>query len=145
MVWCDVMWQGSRLDQESANPTARLAGDLSMVTTNLKTLLKLASSRVLLVTDCKKQFGQQLQVILAEKGADASVLLAILDIIRDWVENDFKGQGNVSNTGIFNKDVVSFLQRLAQVDRQAMPTPLLEEWEGKYLKLLHRLCSDSSK
>ncbi|CAM6100600.1 unnamed protein product [Calypogeia fissa] len=139
--------QGSRLDQESANTAVRLAADLSMVTTNLKTLLKLASSRVLLVAECKKLFGQQVQAILGEKGADASVLLVILDIIVDWVENDFKGSGGSgsNNSGIINKDVVSFLQRLAQVDRQAMSAPLLEEWEGKYLKLLHRLCSDSSK
>ncbi|KAL3681984.1 hypothetical protein R1sor_000006 [Riccia sorocarpa] len=141
-----VSRQGSGLDQDSANATARMLADISLVAQNLKIVLKVMSSRVLLLADCKKLFTQQLQTLLCEKSTDASVLLTILDIIKDWIENEFKGPGTGSNTGAFtSKDVVMFLQRLAQVDRQSMSAPVLEEWEGKYLKLLHRLCSDSNK
>ncbi|KAG6555625.1 hypothetical protein Mapa_002860 [Marchantia paleacea] len=141
-----VARQGSRSDQEAANSSARMVADISVVTVNLKALLKVMSSRVLLLADCKKLFAQQVQTILAEKGTDASVLLTVLDIVKDWVENDFKGSGTGANTGVLtNKDVVTFLQRLAQVDRQSMSAPMVEEWESKYLKLLHRLCSDTNK
>ncbi|KAL2624095.1 hypothetical protein R1flu_008340 [Riccia fluitans] len=141
-----VTRQGSRLDQDAANTTARMVADISFVAQNLKIVLKVVSSRVLLLADCKKLFAQQLQTILSEKGTDASLLLTILDIIKDWVENDFKGFGTGTNVGVLtNKDVIMFLQRLAQVDRQSMSAPALEEWEGKFLKLLHRLCSDANK
>jgi hypothetical protein len=43
------------------------------------------------------------------------------------------------------KDVVTFLQQLGQVDQQSMTPPMLEEWEKKYLNLLHWLCSDTTK
>lgn len=120
--------------------------EMGSVTTNLKALLKLVSNRVLLVPDCKRLFWQSLHAMLVEKGTDASVLLTIIDIIKDWIENDFKVSGTGTGPSALNvKDVITFLQKLSQVDKQNMSASVLEEWEGKYLKLLYRLCSDITR
>lgn len=138
--------QDHRSDQDAAGNAARLMAELGVVTTNLKALLKLVSGRVLLVPDCKRLFWQSLQSMLGEKGTDASVLLTIMDIIKEWIENEFKASGSGPVMGSFNvKDVVTFMQKLSQVDKQNMNASVLEEWEGKYLKLLYRLCSDATK
>ncbi|KAJ7563398.1 hypothetical protein O6H91_03G108600 [Diphasiastrum complanatum] len=138
--------QGHRQDPEVAASAARMMADLSLVVNNLKTLLKLVSGRVLLTPDCKRLFSQTLQSILGEKGTDSSVLLTILDIIKDWIDNDFKASASGASGGILsNKDIVTFLQRLAQVDKQNLNGSALEEWEAKYLNLLHRLCSDCTR
>ena len=120
--------------------------EMGSVTTNLKALLKLVSNRVLLVPDCKRLFWQSLHAMLVEKGTDASVLLTIIDIIKDWIENDFKVSGAGTGPSALNvKDVITFLQKLSLVDKQSMSASVLEEWEGKYLKLLYRLCSDTTR
>ncbi|KAH7432383.1 hypothetical protein KP509_07G020000 [Ceratopteris richardii] len=138
--------QDHRSEPDAAANAARLMSELGSVTTNLKALLKLVSGRVLLVPDCKRLFWQSLQAMLVEKGTDASVLLTIIDIIKDWIDNDFKPSvPGASGAHLSVKDVSTFLQKLSQVDKQNMSASVLEEWEGKYLKLLYRLCSDTSK
>ncbi len=53
---------------------------------------------------------------------------------------------SVTSMGVISiKDVVTFLQQLGQVDQQSMTPSMLEEWEKKYLNLLHWLCSDTTK
>lgn len=147
LLWGLLMsLQGHRPEIDATSQTGRLLGDLALIVSNQKALLKLISGRVLLLPDCKRLFGQALQTILGEKGTDTGVLLAILELVRDWVEHDFKGSGQGVSTGVLNnKDVVTFLQRLAQVDIQGMTPAVLEEWEKMYLNLLHRLCSDTTK
>lgn len=138
--------QDHRSEQDAAANAARLMSELGSVTTNLKALLKLVSGRVLMVPDCKRLFWQSIQSMLVEKGTDASVLLTIIDIIKEWIENDFKASvPGTSVTHLSVKDVITFLQKLSQVDKQNMSASVLEEWEGKYLKLLYRLCSDTNK
>ncbi|KAJ7564762.1 hypothetical protein O6H91_02G032300 [Diphasiastrum complanatum] len=142
----NLLRQGHRQDSDLAASADRLMADLSLIINNLKTLLKLVSGRVLLIPECKRLFGQTLQSILGEKGTDSSVLLTILDIIQDWIDNDFKPSASATSGGVLStKDVVTFLQRLAQVDRQNLNGSVLEEWEAKFLNLLLRLCSDSNK
>ncbi|GLJ07095.1 hypothetical protein SUGI_0058030 [Cryptomeria japonica] len=137
--------QGQRMDTESASATTRLMNDLGAVTSNLKSILKLISGRVMLVPECKRLTMQILQAILSEKGTDASVLLAILDIIKDWIENDFRSSTSGTPNAVHNKDIIMYLQKLSQVDRQNLSPAFVEEWDGKYLNLLYRLCSDSTK
>ena len=73
-------------------------------------------------------------------------LFTTIDIIKDWIENDFKVSGTGTGPSALNvKDVITFLQKLSQVDKQNMSASVLEEWEGKYLKLLYRLCSDTTR
>lgn len=145
MLTGSIAKQVHRMDQEPSPATARLKSDLGAVTFNLKSILKLVSGRVLLVPECKRSISPILQSILSEKGTDASVLLTVLDIMKDWIENDFRSSSSGTSNAVLNKDIISYLQRLSQVDRQFLSTPFLEEWDGKYLQLLYRLCSDSTK
>jgi transformation/transcription domain-associated protein len=138
--------QGHRLEADVTNQAGRGSADLSLSVNNLKTLLKLISERVLLLPECKRLFCQTLQTVLGEKGTDTGVLLAILELVRDWVEHDFKGSNQVASTApLVIKDVVAFMKSLAQVDCSGMTPAILEEWDQMYLKLLHRLCSDTTK
>lgn len=108
--------------------------------------MKLISERVLLLPDCKRLLCQTLQAVLGEKGTDTGVLLAILELVRDWVEHDFKGSSQVNSAApLVIKDVVAFMKHLANVDCSGMAPAVLEEWDQMYLKLLHRLCSDTTK
>lgn len=141
-----LVMQGHKLEHDAALQAGRLTVDSSLSVSNQKTLLKLISERVLLSPECKRLICQILQTVLSEKGADTGVLLAILELVRDWVEHDFKGSGQVVSTAALNtKDVVTFMQRLAQVDCSGMAPAVHEEWDQMYLKLLHRLCSDATK
>uniref|UniRef100_A0A7I4F837 Non-specific serine/threonine protein kinase n=1 Tax=Physcomitrium patens TaxID=3218 RepID=A0A7I4F837_PHYPA len=138
--------QGHRPEADATNQTGRGSADLSLSVNNLKTLMKLISERVLLLPESKRLFCQMLPTVLGEKGTDTGVLLAILELVRDWVEHDFKGSNQVASTApLVIKDVVAFMQRLAQVDCSGMTPAVLEEWDRMYLKLLHRLCSDTTK
>lgn len=139
------MLQGHRLDQEGAAAAARLAADLGVIIANMKSLLQLMCGRALFAPDCKRLFQSSLHSMLQEKGTDTSVLLSILDIVKDWVENDFKPAGTGVAGALTNKDVVTFLQKMALVDRQNMSGSVLEEWENKFLNLVHRLSSDATK
>lgn len=120
--------------------------DLTQSVFNLKTLLNLMSKRVLLLSECKRLFCQTLQTLLGEKGIDTGVLLAILELVRDWVDQDFKGSSHGASTApLVIKDVLTFMKNLATVDCSGMTPAVLEEWGQMYLKLLHRLCSDTTK
>ncbi|KAF7809661.1 transformation/transcription domain-associated protein-like [Senna tora] len=121
--------------------------DVGAVISNLKSVLKLITERVMIVPDCKRSVSQILNALLSEKGTDASVLLCILDVIKGWIEDDFCKQGtSVTSSSFLNpKEIVSFLQKLSQVDKQNFPTASLEEWDRKYLELLFGICADSNK
>lgn len=101
----------------------------------------------MVVPDCKRSVSQILNALLSEKGTDASVLLCILDVIKGWIEDDFGKQGISVASGSFlsPKEIVSFLQKLSQVDKQNFPSASLEEWDRKYLELLYGICADSNK
>jgi len=99
----------------------------------------------MLVSECKRSISQILQSILSKKGTDASVLLTILDMMKDWIENDFRSSSSGTSNAGLNKDIILYLQKLSQVDRQVLSTPYLEDWDEKYLQLRYRLCSDSTK
>lgn len=101
----------------------------------------------MVVPDCKRSVSQILNALLSEKGTDASVLLCILDVIKGWIEDDFGKQGTpvTSNPFLNPKEIVSFLQKLSQVDKQNFPPASLEEWDRKYLELLYGICVDSNK
>ncbi|KAK8673279.1 hypothetical protein V6N13_111626 [Hibiscus sabdariffa] len=55
----------------------------------LKSVLKLISERVMLVPECKRSVTHILNALLLEKGTDATVLLCLLDMRKDWIEDDF--------------------------------------------------------
>uniref|UniRef100_A0A5B6YTI9 Putative transcription-associated protein 1 n=1 Tax=Davidia involucrata TaxID=16924 RepID=A0A5B6YTI9_DAVIN len=139
--------QGQRTDSDSAVTSSRQAADVGAVIANLKSVLKLISERVMLVPECKRSVTQILNALLCEKGTDASVLLCILDVIKGWIEDDFSKPGMpvASSSFLTPKEVVSFLQKLSQVDKQNFSPSALEEWDWKYLQLLYGLCADSNK
>lgn len=138
--------QGQRTDPDSAVSSSHQGSDLGAVISNLKSVLKLINEKVMVVTDCKRSVTQILNSLLSEKGTDASVLLCILDVIKGWIEDDSNKQGAVPSSAFLNpKEIVSFLQKLSQVDKQNFQPDALEEWNRKYLQLLYGICSDSNK
>ncbi|KAK9136460.1 hypothetical protein Syun_015790 [Stephania yunnanensis] len=139
--------QGQRADPDSAVSSTRAIGDMRSVTSNLKSVLELISERVMLVPECKRSICQILNALLSEKGTDAGILLCILDVIKGWVEDDFSrlGTSNLSSSALSAKEIVSFLQKLSQVDKQNFSPSALEEWDKKYLQLLYGICADSNR
>ena len=97
--------------------------------------------------ECKRSVTQILNALLSEKGTDASVLLCIVDVIKSWIEDAFSKPGTsvTSNAFLTPKEIVSFLQKLSQVDKQNFQPSSLEEWDRKYLQLLYGICADSNK
>ncbi|KAL5822462.1 hypothetical protein ACOSQ3_020378 [Xanthoceras sorbifolium] len=139
--------QGQRTDQDSAVTSSRQGADVGAVITNLKSVLKLISEKVMLVAECKRSITQILNALLSEKGTDPSVLLCILDVVKGWIEDDFSKPGTSASSGAFltPKEIVSFLQKLSQVDKESFSPSALEEWDKKYLQLLYGICADSNK
>ncbi|CAN4078750.1 unnamed protein product [Withania somnifera] len=139
--------QGQRSDPDSAVTSSRQGADVGVVIANLKSVLGLISERVMAIADCKRPVIQILNSLLSEKGTDSSVLLSILDVIKGWIEEDMTkpGVSIASGTFLSPKDVVSFLQRLSQVDKQNFTPSAAEEWDKKYIELLYGLCADSNK
>ncbi|XP_058091042.1 uncharacterized protein LOC131237348 isoform X3 [Magnolia sinica] len=138
--------QGHRIDPDSAVSSSRAVGDIGSVTSNLKSVLKLISERVMLVPECKRSISQILHALLSEKGTDASVLLCILDLIKVWIEDDFRPATSGASSALpSQKEIIAYLQKLSQVDRQNFSPGSLEEWDRKYLQLLYGICADASK
>ncbi|CAI9110926.1 OLC1v1011036C1 [Oldenlandia corymbosa var. corymbosa] len=135
---------GQKFDKDSAVTSSRQGTDVGVVIANLISVLKLLSERVMLVPDCKRAVTQTLNSLLSEKGIDPSVLLCILDVIKGWIEDDF-GKPGISSNFLTTKEVVSFLQKLSQVEKQNFSPSDVEEWDRKYLELLYGLCGDSNK
>lgn len=135
------------MDPDSAVTSSRQSADVGTVISNLKSVLKLINERVMLVPECKRSVTQIMNSLLSEKGTDASVLLCILDVIKGWIEDDFSKMGTSVSSSSFlaPKEVVSFLQKLSQVDKQNFSSSAAEEWDGKYLQLLYEICADSNK
>ncbi|MCL7047761.1 hypothetical protein MKW94_015280, partial [Papaver nudicaule] len=136
--------QGQRMDADAAVSSSRPVADVGSVTPNLKSILKLISGRVMYATDSKKLISQQLTVFLMERGTDASMLLCILDIVKSWVEDDFSRPTASSTSVLAPKEIVHFLQKLSQVDKQNFSASSQEEWDSKYLQLLYGVCADSN-
>ncbi|KAH0969082.1 hypothetical protein GBA52_029049 [Prunus armeniaca] len=113
---------------DSAVSSSRQGADVGAVISNLKSVLKLISERVMIVPDCKKSVTNILNTLLAEKGTDATVLLCILEVIKGWIEDDFGKPGTSvsSNAFLTPKEIVSFLQKLSQVDKQNFSNALEE-------------------
>jgi hypothetical protein len=55
------------MDQEPSSATVHLKSDLGAVTSNLESILKLVSGRVMLVPECNCLISQILQAILSEE------------------------------------------------------------------------------
>ncbi|XP_050292389.1 uncharacterized protein LOC126733218 isoform X1 [Quercus robur] len=138
---------GQRTDPDSAVTSSRQGADVGVVISNLNSVLKLISERVMLVPDCKRTITQILNTLLSEKGTDSSVLLCILDVVKGWIEDDFGKPGTsvTSSSFLTPKEIVSFLQKLSQVDKQNFSPSALEEWDKKYLQLVYGTCADSNK
>ncbi|KAM7524076.1 hypothetical protein LguiA_013978 [Lonicera macranthoides] len=138
---------GQRTDPDSAVSSSRQGADIGVVIANVKSVLKLISERVMLVSECKRSVTQILNSLLSEKGTDHTVLLCILDVIKGWIEEDFSMPGKpvASSSFLTSKEVVSFLQKLSQVDKQNFSPSAVEEWDRKYLQLLYGICADSNK
>ncbi|XP_057972938.1 transcription-associated protein 1-like isoform X2 [Malania oleifera] len=141
------MRQVQRADLDSAVTSSRQGADVGAVISNLKSVLKLISERVMLVPECKRSVTQILNALMSEKGTDASVLLCILDVIKGWIEDEFSKPGTPvpSSALLSQKEIVSLLQKLSQVDKQNFSQIALEEWDANYLHLLYRICADSNK
>ncbi|KAI4327728.1 hypothetical protein L6164_020154 [Bauhinia variegata] len=140
--------QGQRTDPDSAVTSSRQGADVGAVISNLKSVLRLITERVMIVPECKRSVSQILNALLSEKGTDASVLLCILDVIKGWMEEDSsnkQGTSIASSTFLSPREIVSFLQKLSQVDKQNFSPSVLEEWDRKYLELLYGICADSNK
>ncbi|KAJ0907922.1 putative non-specific serine/threonine protein kinase [Helianthus annuus] len=139
--------QSQRTDPDSAVSSSRQGADVGVVIANLKSIMKLIGERVMLAPDLKRSITQILNSLLSEKGTDHTVLLCILDVIKGWIDKDFGTPGMTTTSASFvtPKEVVSFLQKLSQVDKQNFSTTSLEEWDRKYLELLYGLCADAIK
>lgn len=142
-----IIMQGQRSDPDSAVTSSRQGADYGIAIANLKSVLTLISEKVMIVPECKRSVTQILNSLLSEKGTDPSLLLCILDVIKGWIEDDFSKQGTPFASSMFltPKEVVAFLQKLSQVDKQNLSPSLVEEWDRKYLDLLFGLCADLSK
>ena len=123
------MRQGQRTDPDSTVTSSRQGADIGAVISNLKSVLKLISERVMLVPECKRAITQILNALLSEKGTDASVLLCILDVVKGWIEDVFNKPGisSASSGFLTSKEIVSFLQKLSQVEKQNFSPSALEE------------------
>lgn len=101
----------------------------------------------MLVPEYKRSITQILNSLLSEKVTDASVLLCILDMIKGWIEDEFnKPTATGTMTTFLNpKEIVSFLQKLSQVDKQNFTPSQLDEWDKKYLEVLYGICADSNR
>lgn len=139
--------QGQTKDPDSAVSSSRQGADAGAIISNLKSVLKLINERVMVIPDCKRLITQILNALLSERVTDASVLLCILDVVKGWIEDDFTkpGTSGMSSAFLTPKEIVSFLQKLSQIDKQNFSQASLEEWERKYLELLYGICSDSNK
>ncbi|KAK3127876.1 hypothetical protein QOZ80_7AG0579590 [Eleusine coracana subsp. coracana] len=134
--------QGQRSDLDSS-VSSRPTVD-STVISNMKTVLKLISERVMSSSDHRKSMGQILQALLSEKGTDSSILLCILDMIKTWIEDDGRLASSTGSVNSLNqKEILTYLQKLSLVDRKSFPPSAQEEWDAKYLELLYSLCTDS--
>ncbi|KAJ3683868.1 hypothetical protein LUZ60_014095 [Juncus effusus] len=144
--------QGPRAELDSSASSRAAASSSSDSTTasssvisNLKTVLQLISERVMLSAECRRIIGQILHALLSEKSTDPTVLLCVLDTIKGWIETDNRAPSGASGVSLTQKEIVSYLQKLSQVDRKSFSPPMLEEWDQKYLQLLYSLCADGSK
>lgn len=99
------------------------------------------------MAECKRSITQTLNSLLSEKGTDPSVLLCILEVVKGWIEDDFSKPGTSASSTTFlsPKEIVSFLQKLSQVDKENFPPSALEEWDKNYLQLLYGICAESHK
>lgn len=138
--------QGTNTAPNSAASTCHDT-NIGTVISNLKSILMLINERVIVVSECKRSVIQILNTLLAGKATDPSLLLCIFDLIEGWIEVDFgQPSSKVPSTALLSQqEIVSFLQRLSQVDKQNFPQNALEEWENKYFQLLYGLCADSTK
>lgn len=129
--------QGQRADNSSSPST---------IIANIKSILKLIRERAVHSPESKRSVCTILLSMLSEKNTDSTVLLCILETVKSWIEDDFRSSGaGVPGAILAQKDIVAFLQRLSQVDRQSFPPSVIEEWDSKYLQLLYGLCADPSK
>lgn len=136
--------QGQRPEQDSS-VNSRPTVD-PMVISNMKTVLKLISERVMASSEFRRSMGQTLQALLSEKGTDPSVLLCILDMIKAWIEDDYRLASSTGSVSSLNpKEIIAYLQKLSVVDRKSFPPSVQEEWDAKYLQLLYSLCGDTAK
>lgn len=143
----NLLIQGQRTDPDSAVTSSRQGADVGAVISNIKSVLKLISERVMVLPECKRSITQTLNALLSEKGTDSGVLLCILDVVKGWIEDDFCKSGTSASSSVFlaPKEIVSLLQKLSQVDKQNFSPAALEEWDRKYLQLLYGVCADSNK
>ena len=139
--------QGQTKDTDSAVSSSCQGADDGPVISNIKSVLKLISERVMIIPEYRQHITQTLNAMLSKKGTDASVLLCIFDVIKGWIEDDFTKPDTsvMSNAFLTPKEIVSFLQKLSQVDKRTFPQAVLEEWERKYLQLLYGMCSDTNR
>ncbi|KAK9012272.1 hypothetical protein V6N11_040334 [Hibiscus sabdariffa] len=106
----------------------------------LKSVLKLISERAMLVPECKRSVTHILNALLLEKGTGATMLLCLLDVRKGWIEDDFNKQARQSPLMLFTrKEIVPFLPKLSQVDKQNFQASALEEGQ-KISGSLWRLC-----
>uniref|UniRef100_A0A2P2JR38 Uncharacterized protein MANES_01G145600 n=1 Tax=Rhizophora mucronata TaxID=61149 RepID=A0A2P2JR38_RHIMU len=138
--------QGQRTDPDAAVSSSRQGSDIGAVISNLKSALMIIGEKVMVVSECKRSVTQIMSALLLEKGTDPSVLLCMLDMIKGWIEDDFSKLGAVPSSALLNsKEIVSFLQKLSQVDKQNFLPDALEQWDRKYLQLLYGICADSNR
>lgn len=101
----------------------------------------------MIVPVCKKTVTETVMFLLSEKNTDSSVLLCLIDVIKEWIEEG-STEHEVTNKPyniLSPKEVVSFLQSVSEVQKQNRPPSFHEEWDKKYLQFLYELCSNKNK
>lgn len=124
-------------DPPSHSPPPESLVGYGTATSAIVLALKVLSLRVLLVQDCRKVYGTMLLNLIGERGVHGSILMAILDMVCGWRERDMHKGGVITL-----KDMHAFLSTFTLADRSGCSPSMAEEYEDKYLRLLHTMCSD---
>ncbi|KAK1363493.1 Histone acetyltransferase SAGA, TRRAP/TRA1 component, PI-3 kinase superfamily [Heracleum sosnowskyi] len=130
-----------------ALPSSQQGDYMGVINANLKSVLQLINRKVMKVPVCKQTVTETVMFLLSEKNTDSSVLLCLIDVIREWIEEG-STEHEVTNKPcniLSPKEVVSFLQSISEVHKQNRPPSFHEEWDKKYLQFLYELCSNKNK
>lgn len=139
-----ISFQVQRTDIDSSG-ILRAVGDPCLIISNTISVLKLISERVMQNSDCKRIMNHNLHSLLSEKGTDESILLCVLDVVKRWIEGDPNPVLGNAHHILTTKEIVTYLQKLSQVDRTIFSPTVLEEWDSKYLNMLYVVCMDSCR
>lgn len=142
-----LLFQDQRTHPNSALISSQRGDYLGIINANLKSVVQLINRKVMIVPVCKQTVTKTVMFMLSEKNTDSSVLLCLIDAIKEWIEEG-STEHEVTNKPyniLSSNEVVSLLQGVSEVHKQNRPSSFHEEWDKKYLQFLYELCSNKNK